>query len=149
MKELLMRTDESWVSLIVRVVLGVVMLPHGLQKTLGWFGGSGFTGTLSAFDQYFGVPAALTVLVIAAESLGALGLLAGLLTRVSAFGLIAVMLGAVFMSHIEHGFFMNWGGGQGGEGIEYHLLVIGMSAGLLVGGGGRWSVDGMLAGDGR
>ena len=36
---------------------------------------------------------------------------------------------------------MNWFGQQQGEGYEYHLLVIGIAAALLVTGGGRWSVD--------
>ncbi len=45
------------------------------------------------------------------------------------------------MVHLPHGFFMNWFGQQQGEGYEYHLLVIGMAAALLITGGGRWSVD--------
>jgi putative oxidoreductase len=44
------------------------------------------------------------------------------------------------MVHLPHGWFMNWFG-QRGEGYEYHLLVIGMAAALLITGGGRWSVD--------
>jgi putative oxidoreductase len=36
---------------------------------------------------------------------------------------------------------MNWFGKQQGEGFEYHLLIIGIAAALLVTGGGRWSVD--------
>ncbi len=45
------------------------------------------------------------------------------------------------MVHLPHGFFMNWFGQQQGEGYKYHLLVIGMTAALLITGGGRWSVD--------
>jgi putative oxidoreductase len=51
------------------------------------------------------------------------------------------MLGAITMVHLPHGFFMNWVGQQQAEGYEYHLLVIGMAAALLITGGGRWSVD--------
>ena len=36
---------------------------------------------------------------------------------------------------------MNWFGQQQGEGFEYHLLVIGMSAALVLTGGGAWSLD--------
>jgi putative oxidoreductase len=39
-------TNNDTSSLILRVTLGVVMLPHGLQKTLGLFGGHGLTGTI-------------------------------------------------------------------------------------------------------
>jgi NADPH:quinone reductase-like Zn-dependent oxidoreductase len=35
---------------------------------------------------------------------------------------------------------MNWFGQQQGEGYEYHLLVIGLAAALLVTGAGRWSI---------
>jgi putative oxidoreductase len=51
------------------------------------------------------------------------------------------MLGAITMVHMPNGFFMNWVGQQKGEGFEYHLLVIGIAAALLVTGGGRWSAD--------
>jgi len=40
---------------------------------------------------------------------------------------------------------MNWFATQQGEGFEYHLLIIGIAAALLVAGGGRWSVDRGLA----
>ena len=47
----LFKTDDSWAGLVLRVTLGVVMLPHGAQKLLGWFGGYGFTGTLGFFTD--------------------------------------------------------------------------------------------------
>jgi putative oxidoreductase len=39
---------------------------------------------------------------------------------------------------------MNWYGNQKGEGIEYHLLVLGIAIALIVVGGGAWSLDGAL-----
>ena len=141
----LFQTDEAWSSLILRVVLGIVMLPHGAQKLLGLFGGFGFAGTMGMFTEQMHVPAVIAFLVIMGESFGSLGLIVGFLTRFSAFGLICIMLGAIFMVHLPNGFFMNWFGKQGGEGFEYHLLVIGMSLALLVAGGGKWSVDRLIA----
>jgi putative oxidoreductase len=138
-------TDDTWSSLILRVMLGVVMLPHGAQKLLGWFGGFGFAGTMGFFTEQMHIPAALAFLVIMGESFGSLGLIAGFLTRFSAFGVLCIMLGAIFMVHLPNGFFMNWFGKQAGEGFEYHLLVIGMSVALLIAGGGKWSVDGAIA----
>ncbi|SPF50196.1 conserved membrane hypothetical protein [Syntrophobacter sp. SbD1] len=135
------RTDDTWQNLIVRVSLGAVMFPHGAMKLLGWFGGSGVSGTVAAFSQNFHIPPFLTLLVIAAESLGALGLIAGFATRLCAFGIFCDMLGAIYLVHWPNGFFMNWFGKQHGEGFEYHLLVIGMSLALMVAGGGRFSVD--------
>ena len=138
-------TDESWSGLILRLALGLVMFPHGAQKLLGWFGGFGFDGTLGFFTQKMGIPWIVAFLVIIGESFGSLALLAGFLTRFSAVSLAVIMLGAITMVHLPYGFFMNWFGQQQGEGFEYHLLVIGMAAALVLTGGGKWSVDRAIA----
>jgi putative oxidoreductase len=137
----IMGTDDSVASLIARVTLGLVILPHGMQKLLGWFGGVGLERTLAGFGQFFGVPAPLTVLVILAESFGALGLILGLMTRLCALGISLVMLGAVFLVHAKIGFFMNWYGFQRGEGFEYHILALGLALIVLIKGGGKASLD--------
>ena len=139
------QTDNEWTGFILRVTLGLVMLPHGAQKLLGLFGGFGFSGTMGFFTQKMGLPWLIAFLVIIGESFGSLGLLAGFLTRFAAASLAVIMLGAVTMVHLANGFFMNWFGQQQGEGFEYHLLVIGIAAALLVTGGGRWSVDRQIA----
>ena len=136
----LMQTDENAGMLIVRLTLGIVMFPHGAQKLLGWFGGAGFSATLKGMTG-MGLPAAVVILVIAVEFLGSLSLILGLLGRLSALGFIGLMLGAIFMVHLPNGFFMNWMGSQKGEGIEYHILVIGIALAILVKGSGSLSVD--------
>ena len=133
-------TNNSPVLLIQRIVLGLVMFPHGAQKLLGWYGGFGWDGTLGFF-QSSGIPYMAGVLVILAESLGVLGLIVGFLTRLCAFGIIAVQLGAVFMVHLQFGFFMNWNGTQKGEGYEYALLALALAVPLMIWGGGKGSVD--------
>ncbi|MBT5349230.1 MAG: DoxX family protein [Nitrospina sp.] len=138
------QTDENINNLIIRVMLGMVMFPHGAQKLLGWFGGYGLEGTLGFFTNQMGVPMVIAVLVILGESLGALGLITGFLTRFCAAGVLMIMSGAVVMSHAANGFFMNWSGKQGGEGFEYHILAIGLCLPLLVSGGGRFSADGFI-----
>jgi putative oxidoreductase len=140
----LFRTPDSASLMIVRLALGIVFLPHGLQKTLGLFGGGGFSGTMSFFTGQ-GIPAALAFLVILAESAGSLGLIVGFLTRVAALGIGCNMVGAIFLVHLPNGFFMNWFGKQPGEGFEYHLLAIGMALALLIGGGGKASIDRAIA----
>ena len=134
-------TEHDAAALILRVGLAVVIFPHGAQKLLGWFGGNGFSGTMTFFTDTMGIPWILALLVIVAEFFGSLGLLVGLLTRVAAFGIGMVMTGAIFMVHLQHGFFMNWSGNQAGEGFEYHLLVLAIVLALLVRGAGAWSVD--------
>src|SRR5688500_1591365 len=98
----LLATENTSLLTILRITLGVVMLPHGLQKTFGWFGGYGFNGTMNGFTS-MGIPAVLAFLVIVAESAGALALITGFTTRVAAFGIGATMAVAGFM-HQAKGF---------------------------------------------
>ena len=137
----LLDTRAGWSGLIVRLGLGIVMFPHGMQKLLGWFGGLGFVGTYQQFTGAMHLPAVVAVLVILAESLGSIGLIVGCLTRIAAFGVLCNMMGAIALVHWRNGFFMNWFGQQSGEGFEYHLLVVAMSLALVVAGTGNWSVD--------
>jgi putative oxidoreductase len=138
-------TQNDYTGLIMRLALGGVMLPHGLQKVFGMFGGAGLQATMNTFTAKLGLPAPVAVLVILAESAGALGLIFGFCTRLCALGIALVMGGAIFFVHGRHGFFMNWFGGQGGEGFEYHLLAIGLAVALLLHGAGKWSLDQRIA----
>lgn len=138
-------TQNDYAGLLMRLVLGGVMLPHGLQKVFGMFGGAGLQATMNTFTAKLGLPAPVAVLVILAESAGAIGLIFGFCTRLCALGIALVMGGAIFFVHRHHGFFMNWFGGQGGEGFEYHLLAIGLAVALLLHGAGKWSLDQRIA----
>ncbi|HYQ04244.1 MAG TPA: DoxX family protein [Polyangiaceae bacterium] len=141
MLERFLKTDASKTLYVQRALLGAVMLPHGAQKLLGWFGGYGFSGTMNFFTGTMHLPHALAFLVIVSESFGSLGLLLGLGTRLAAFGAAATMVGAVLTTHLKVGFFMNWFGNQSGEGLEYHLLALALALPLVVRGGGAFSVD--------
>ncbi len=141
----LLRTDDSVATVILRVTLGVVFFAHGAQKVFGWFGGPGLAGAIKYFAGLH-VPLVLALCAIAAEFFGSLGLLAGLLTRVAALGILVNMLVAIGMIHIHYGFFMNWHGEQQGEGIEYHLLVIAMAVFLMIRGAGALSMDRQVSG---
>jgi len=141
----LFQTDEGWTGLVLRLTLGLVMFPHGTQKLLGWYGGFGFDGTMGFFTQQMGMPWLVAFLVIIGESFGSIALLVGFLTRFTAASFGIIMLGAITMVHLPHGFFMNWTGKQQGEGYEYHLLVIGISLALFVIGAGKWSLDKVVA----
>ena len=145
MLEKLTRTDEDWIGTLLRWTLAIAIFPHGAQKVLGWFGGHGFSGSLSFFTETLGLPTLVVLLVFAAEFLGPIGLATGLLSRVAAAGIAAVMFGAIFFGHATNGFFMNWTGAQAGEGIEYHLLVIGLALAVVLKGGGRLSLDSRVA----
>ncbi|MDA2919317.1 DoxX family protein [Desulfobacterota bacterium AH_259_B03_O07] len=141
------QTDDDFAILIARIALGIVILPHGLQKLLGMFGGAGFSGTMGFFVQE-GIPSVIAFLIIIGESFGAAGLIIGFLSRLAAFGISLIMLGAILMVHApNYGFFMNWFGNKQGEGFEYHLLALGLGLVVLIKGGGIWSVDKLLVKD--
>jgi len=108
---------------------------------LGWFGGLGFSGTMGFFTGIMHIPAALALLAIAAEFFGGLGLVLGFLTRIAAFGIAVNMVVAIVTVNRAVGFFMNWFGTQRGEGYEYHLLVLAITAFLMIRGAGAFSVD--------
>jgi len=141
----LIRTDDDAAMLVLRVMLGIVFYFHGMQKLTTMYGGYGFTGTLEFFTTKLGIPAFFAFLAIMAEGLGWAGLIAGFLTRIAALGITVNMIVAVYMLHWQNGIFMNWFGNQKGEGFEYHLLVIAIGIGLMIKGGGKWSLDRALA----
>lgn len=137
-------TTDDHTLMALRIVLGVIFLAHGAQKALGWFGGGGFDQTVTMFTQGLHIPGFFAVLAIAAEFLGGIGLLLGLLTRIAAFGIAANMIVAVVLVHGQNGLFMNWTGKQAGEGFEFHLLALAMAFLVMVRGAGARSLDRLL-----
>lgn len=136
----LLKTDSTFGPLVARLFLAVVIFPHGAQKVLGWFGGYGLSGTLKFFNETFHISTPLALLAFAAEFLAPLALLAGFGSRLAAMS-IAVTMVVAMKFHLANGFFMNWFGNQKGEGIEYHLLMIGLALVVIIQGGGRYSAD--------
>jgi putative oxidoreductase len=141
----LIQTRDSLLPLIARVALGIVMFPHGAQKVFGWFGGHGFTGSMSFFTDTMHIPAPLAFLPILAEFAGSLGLITGCLSRIAAFGIACNMFVAVLTVHVANGFFMNWYGVNKGEGFEFHILAIGLALVVMVGGAGQASIDAFVS----
>ena len=97
---------EPYAALILRLGLGVMTLAHGLLKLFVFT----IPGTVGFFEQ-LGYPGALAYLVIAAEVLGGLALIAGIGTRYVALALVPILLGAT-MTHAGNGWlFSNANGG--------------------------------------
>lgn len=136
--------NNDWTGLILRLTIGLIIFPHGAQKLLGMFGGYGFSGTMNFFTQTMNLPWLIGFLVVVIEFFGSLSLIAGFGSRMWALAIVVLMLGIIFSSHIQHGFFMNWFGSQKGEGFEYHLLVIGLAIAVLLNGSGKFSIDSLL-----
>lgn len=141
MLQKIMNTNNNKAAVVLRVMLGLVLFPHGAQKLLGWFGGFGFKGTMNYFTDTIHLPWIIALLVILIEFFGSLMLITGTATRVASLLIIINFIGVIFTAHLANGFFINWLGNQKGEGYEYHLLIIAMATSLLISGAGAFSVD--------
>jgi putative oxidoreductase len=142
----LIATNDHNAPLLARLMLGLVLFPHGAQHALGWFGGYGFAGTLRWMTGTLGFPAPLAAVAIVVELLAPFALVLGLGGRAAAVGVIGLMLGAV-STHFPNGFFMNWFGTlpAGTEGFEYHLLALALAGVVALEGSGAHSIDRRLA----
>lgn len=120
---------------VLRAAIGVVFAAHGAQKLFV----SGIDGVQDGFGQ-MGIPFAAVVApaVAALEFLGGIALVLGFLTRVVAIGLALVALGAMLFVHLPNGFFLP-------RGIEFVMALFGASSALALIGGGRWSLDAVMA----
>ncbi len=137
----LISTDNNASWFLLRVSLGTVMLAHGLQKSLGWFGGFGWSDSMNYFTETVGLSAFLASLIILIESVGALLLIIGFAGRINASLMGIVITGAFFVDHLPNGFYMNWFGNQKGEGFEFDILFWAISLVLVINGSGKFSVD--------
>ena len=136
----LLDTDSGLGPLLLRVPIGIIFAAHGAQKLFAWFGGYGLEGTGQFFASIGLNPGYLMALLAgSAEFLGGLALIAGLLVRPAAAVLAFTMLVAIFTVHIGNGLFMS------NNGYEFGLALLAASASLVFSGGGRGSLDRMLA----
>ena len=131
---------------ILRLVLGVVFLAHGLPKLLPVFGGSP-AETAAMFEASGLQPALLLVLIVGViELFGGAAIILGVWTRFSAI-LLAINMGvAIWKIHLPHGFFLNLSLEPGvGHGYEFAMVLLGGLICLLLNGPGAVSIDGYRA----
>lgn len=136
--------SEDAGKFLLRAAVAAAIFPHGAQKVLGAFGGSGLEATWTGFTEKLGIPAPLAGAAIFTEFVVPILLILGVFPRVCAALLVVLMAGAA-RYHLENGFFMNWSGKQPGEGVEYHLLFIGAALALALFGGGRFTLSNLFA----
>ncbi|CAN4278685.1 DoxX family protein [Pseudoxanthomonas sp. LjRoot125] len=125
--------------LVLRLAAGGFLLPHGLGKLLGWFGGPGVAG-FAAELQHFGLPSTppLPLLLAALQTLLGLMVVVGAFTRVAALG-SAAFLGVTVALNLSHGWFWMHGG------IEYPLLWVLANLAVALTGAGALSIDALRA----
>ncbi len=120
---------------ILRIVVGAIFVAHGGQKLFVF----GLDGATAGFTQ-MGIPMAglLAPLVAFVEFFGGMALIAGLLTRLAAFGLATTMIVAILQVHLPAGFFNP-------AGVEFPLSLLGSSVLLVLTGAGKLSLDSLIA----
>src|ERR1044072_2921961 len=81
---------------MLRIVLAIILIPHGCQKFFGWFGGAGFARFIQIFASIGYQPGWLWVtLVSLTELVGGLMLVFGFFTRFAALAVVIFMINAV------------------------------------------------------
>jgi putative oxidoreductase len=119
--------------LVLRLVVGVTFLLHGLDKL----------GDLSGTEEFFAsleipAPALMAPFVALTETAGGLLLIVGFATPLVGVALAVDMLVALVTAHIDEGFF------AADSGIEPVLLLGGASLAVVLTGAGRFSADAAL-----
>ncbi|MEB3068681.1 DoxX family protein [[Mycobacterium] vasticus] len=128
-----MATAADVALLILRLVLGLTMAAHGLNK---FFGGGRIPGTARWFESIgmkYGKFQAVTAAT--AETAAGLGLAIGLFTPIAAAGFVALMAVAVWTVHRANGFFVL------GNGWEYNLVLATGAVAVAMIGPGYLSAD--------
>jgi putative oxidoreductase len=120
---------------MLRIILGLILIPHGCQKAFGWFGGAGFARFTQIFESIGYRPGALWLtIVILIELVGGICLVLGLFTRAASFLVALFMVNAVWVTSAK-GFFWT------AQGYEYSLLILAVALVFAVRGGGSYALD--------
>jgi putative oxidoreductase len=120
-------TWEPRMLSILRIMVGLLYMEHGLAKIVGF----PLQPNHKAYALFTLVPGLQGLL----ELLGGLLLALGLFTRIVAFVLAGNMAVAYFMAHVPRGFFPLLNGGE--LAIVYCFVFLY----LWIAGGGAWSID--------
>jgi putative oxidoreductase len=124
----------SFALLVLRLACALPFLYHGCAILFGFFGGPGPMN----FAAFMHQPPAVGYLVGLAQLTGGRAILTGVFLRVGAICVIIVMLGAIFLVHLPHGFDINRGG------LEFALTELLLAFGLILSGPGACSLGKIL-----
>jgi putative oxidoreductase len=129
--------DEA--MLLVRLTIGVLLVGHGAQHALGWFGGYGAEGT-GRWLEGFGFPRGRSLARFLGASEIAIGALfaVGFLVPLAAAGIVGISLAAAMTDHSGNGPWI-WK-----NGYEYVLILGVVAVAVVLAGPGSASVDALL-----
>lgn len=115
-------------ALILRLIVGVIFIFHGLDKLQG-----GITETITQFKEY-SIPYAEIAgyCVVGVELIGGIFLIIGFSIRFVSLLLIVLMIGAIMTVKFEQGFL---------NGYEFNIAIIGIALYLLLSGNRLLALD--------
>jgi putative oxidoreductase len=122
--------------LVLRLVLGVIMIGHGYPKVFG-----GLSHHVQMVGS-LGLPGWLAYLSAAAEFLGGIAVILGLLTRLASFAIFINMAVAVGKVHWRNGLL-------GNGGYQYPLTLAAIAFALIFFGAGPMALDAIRRGGGK
>lgn len=125
------REDQG--KLVLRIVLAILILFHGVSKLVG---GVGF---IAGMLQKAGLPGAFAYLVYIGEVVAPLMILFGVFTRAAALVVAINMVVALLLVHTAQFFTLNE---QGGWALELQGMYLGSAIALALLGAGRYSLGG-------
>lgn len=128
-----MQNADDLGKLVLRVVLGVLILLHGISKVVA---GPGFVINTATNA---GLPAAIGYLVYVGEVAAPILLILGIWSRLAALVIAGNMLFAVYLVHMKQIFTLNE---QGGWTLELQGMFLFSALALLCLGAGRFSLGG-------
>ncbi len=143
-----MHTWQAWGITLLRITLGVIFVMHGYLG-LAVLGPPALAGYTIRMGYPPGLAGVLAWYLILAHAVGGLLLVIGLWSRLAALAQVPIMASAVFLHHLQQGFFMRGiivdaASGQAiAGGYEYALLVLVATVALIFLGGGALSIDGV------
>ena len=132
------------IEALLRVIVGLALVPHGLRVTFGWFRATGLPASnlkmlTAQLDRDGYRPGRLWAPLISLTELVAGPLLAlGLFTRIAAVPVVIFLAVSCRERWVKGGWFWNT------QGLEYTLMWTVAAAYFLARGGGVYSVDYLL-----
>ena len=125
--------DEDHGKLILRLMLGVLTLFHGIDKVIG-----GIEGIMGRFEN-IGLPGAIAYLVYLGEVMAPIFVVIGYWTRLAAFIVAGNMVVAILIAHSGDllGLTPN-----GGYRLELQFFFLLSSIAIIALGAGRYGVGG-------
>ena len=121
-------------KLVLRVLLAVLILFHGVSKLIGG------VGPISGMLVKHGLPGAFGYLVYIGEVVAPLLILVGVFTRAAALIVVVNMIVALLLVHTRQFFTLN---DTGGWALELQGMYLGTAVAIALLGAGRYSLGGI------